>query len=261
MADAVQEVREIDGVPTIYRWNGWDVKVKIPLDSEPIKTFQEGGKTIMEILGKRYEVTPTSDNPPRVYVWAEHHAYGNTYDKFGHFMGQANFIRQRGIGRVIHEFFGDFIYDPSTQTYSKRPKAPSMERSSPVSAEDFRNDVNNTCRWDHVLERKLYQDLAGILGFEIVGSDMDTERPDYVERETEQFEVFDEYKGTPEKPVLAVAGAAHCRDVSHLTRLLQERGVDAAIIRDPEITAECEAEVKEKSHWRYPWEALAESAV
>lgn len=260
MRQAVQEIRDVGGVPTIYRWNGWDMKVKIPLDSEPINTIQENGRTLIEILGDRYEVSPTSGKPTTVYVWAEHHAYANRCNKFDHFMAQANFIMQMGIKRVIHEFFGDFIYDPATKLYSKRQKAPSMKRSSPISAEDFRGDINNVDRWDFVVEQKFYQDLANLLGFTIVGSDSKTERPNYIERETEQFEIIEEYQGTPEEPVLAVAGAAHCREVSHLARLLKEKRVAAEIIRDPQIMAECEDEAIVNQCRRYPWEALAESA-
>lgn len=260
MAKAVQEIRLENGIPVIYRWNGWDTKTRIPLDSKPIRVSHEGGKEIMEIQGRKYEVSPTSAKQPCVYLWAEHHAYGNRCNNFDHFMAQADFIMQRGIKRVVHEFFGDFAYDPAAGLYTKRKKVP-VERIFPMSAEDFGKDVNDVNRWDFVVEQKLYQDLADILGFEIIGSDVDTERSDYVEREAEQFEVINEYKGSPESPVLAVSGAAHCREVSHLVRLLKENQAAAAIIRDPEITAECEADAKEGRAKRYQWESFAESTA
>lgn len=259
MGKAVQEIRVVGGIPTIYRWNGWDIKAQIPLTSEPIDIVRENGNTVMDIQGKRYDVCPTSDKPPAVYVWAEHHAHANRTNPYDHFIAQASFIMQRGIKRVIHEFFGDFIYDPSTKIYSKRPKAASMKTNSPISAEDFRKDVNNAKRWNHVVEAKFFQDLANIIGFTIVGCDSDTERPDYVERETEQYEVIEKYQGTPEEPVLAVVGSAHCREVSYLTRLLKEKDF-AAIIRDPEITEECEADALEGLIRCYPWEKQAQSA-
>ena len=182
---------------------------------------------IVRINGRAYTFMPHGTGNPTMYIWASKHAGPQGIYGMDDLQDQESFLRTLRTDAVLHEFFLNIVYDPTTQKFTYR--------GTDKEATKFRRDLE-TDEYKYLTEIIKMRLLAHDLGFKIIGCDTKAVEGAFDEsldskREQEQANVIEEYNGCIERPRLSIIGDEHCQPDSYLNEYLQEKNIDYTVIR------------------------------
>ncbi len=236
----VFELRNNNGDLEIYQeYDEWSHRFPLPRQELDLSDFCDGRE--FKMYGINHRVSNPSNRPARVILWSAIHVHSQLFGgkQFYDFRAQTNVIRHVRPEVVLHEFFGDALYDPRSGTCRHHgvqtgiaPQWIYAETPAFYQREPELRDV----------EVSLAVRLADTLSHTLVGCDSNPhscspERA--LVRETEQALVISQFQGTPERPSIAIIGGWHTsREGSHLLRKLSELEVPYAVIRNVDYERE-----------------------